>query len=339
MKVLKICSLMSALLVVSFAAVACQPAAEAPAAEEPAVEEPAAEAPAAEAPEQKSYVFGLVTKALNNPFWELMHEGALAVAAENNVEIIYLAPTQANNLEEQTRLVDDLITRKVDGIVLVPVDSEGIVPAIERANAAGIPVALANTRANGGEFITFSAVENYDAMTEVAEYVAEKLGGTGKVVIIEGTAGAQTAIDRLAAINDVLAKNPNIEILASQTAEFQRAKALEVMENLLQTHPEIDAVLACNDEEAMGAIEALDAAGRLEGTIVSGFDGNSDALKAVTAGRMTVTMFQNAPAQAGDAVQALLDFLAGKSVEERIRTGAVLVNSTNVADFAKYIQQ
>lgn len=339
MKISKMFGLLSILLVVSLAAAACQPAAPAPALEEPPAEEVAVEEPVAEEPEPESYVFGLVTKALNNPFWELMHEGALAVAGENNVEIIYLAPTQANNLEEQTRLVDDLITRKVDGIVLVPVDSEGIVPAIERANAAGIPVALANTRANGGEFITFSAVENYDAMTEVAEYVAEKLGGTGKVVIIEGTAGAQTAIDRLAAINDVLAKNPNIEILASQTAEFQRAKALEVMENLLQTHPEIDAVLACNDEEALGAIEALDAAGRLEGTIVSGFDGNSDALKAVTAGRMTVTMFQNAPAQAGDAVQALLDFLAGKSVEERIRTGAVLVNSTNVADFAKYIQQ
>ena len=77
-----------------------------------------------------------------------------------------------------------------------------------------------------------------------------------------------------------------------------------------------------NDEEALGAIEALDAAGRLEGTMVSGFDGNSDALKALTAGRMTVTMFQNAPAQAGDAVQALLDYLAGKPVEERIRTGA-----------------
>lgn len=339
MKISKIFGLLSVLLVLSFAAVACQPAAEAPAAEAPAAEAPAAEAPVTEEPEAKSYVFGLVTKALNNPFWELMHEGALAVAAENNVEIIYLAPTQANNLEEQTRLVDDLITRKVDGIVLVPVDSEGMVPAIERANAAGIPVALANTRANGGEFITFSAVENYDAMTQVAEYVVEKLEGTGKVVIIEGTAGAQTAIDRLAAINDVLAKNPGIEILASQTAEFQRAKALEVMENLLQTHPEIDAVLACNDEEALGAIEALDAAGRLEGTVVSGFDGNSDALKALTAGRMTVTMFQNAPAQAGDAVQALLDFLAGKTVEARIRTGAVLIDSTNVADFAQYIQQ
>lgn len=339
MKILKNLSLLSVLLVVSLAAVACQPTAEAPAAEAPAAEEPATEVPAAEEPEVKNYVFGLVTKALNNPFWELMHEGALAVAADNNVEIIYLAPTQANNLEEQTRLVDDLITKKVDGIVLVPVDSEGIVPAIERANAAGIPVALANTRANGGEFITFSAVENYDAMTQVAEYVVEKLGGTGKVVILEGTAGAQTAIDRLAAITDVLAKNPDIEILASQTAEFQRAKALEVMENLLITHPEIDAVLACNDEMALGAIEALDAAGRLEGTIVSGFDGNSDALKALTVGRMTVTMFQNAPAQAGDAVQALLDYLAGKPVEERIRTGAVLIDSTNVADFAQYIKQ
>ena len=150
-------------------------ATEAPATEAPA----AAEAPTAE-PEAKHYVFGLVTKTLNNPFWELMHEGAVAVAENNNAEIIYLAPTTANNLEEQTRLVDDLITQKVDGIVLVPVDSEGIVPAIERANAAGIPVALANTKANGGKFITFSAVENYDAMTQVAEYMVRNLGAKAK---------------------------------------------------------------------------------------------------------------------------------------------------------------
>jgi len=337
MKILKLSPLLVVLMVLGLVAVACQPAAVEPTAEEPVAEEITTEEPAEQ--EEKRYVFGLVTKAMNNPFWEMMHEGALEVAEKNNVEIIYLAPTQANNLEEQTRLVDDLITRKVDGIVLVPVDSEGIIPAIERANAAGIPVALANTKANGGEFITFSAIENYDAMTQVAEYVVEKLGGKGKVVILEGTAGAQTAIDRLRAINDVLAKYPEIEILASQTADFTRAKALEVMENLLQTYPEIDAVLACNDEMALGAIEALDAAGRLEGTIVSGFDGNSDALKAVESGRMLVTMFQNAPAQAGDAVQALLDYLAGKPVEERIQTEAVLIDSSNVSEFTQYIQQ
>jgi ABC-type sugar transport system substrate-binding protein len=109
------------------------------------------------------------------------------------------------------------------------------------------------------------------------------------------------------------------------------------MENLLQTYPEFDAVVGCNDEMALGAIEALDAAGRLADTMVAGFDGNSDALKAITDGRMTVTCFQNGPKQGGDAVQALVDFLAGKPVEKRIKTTAIVVDSTNVADFAKFI--
>lgn len=333
MKLTKVSFLLGIIVVLSIVASACQPAAApAPVEEAPAVEEApvATEAPVEEA---KHYVFGLVTKTLNNPFWELMHEGAKAVAEANNSEIIYLAPTQANNLEEQTRLVDDLIAKKVDGIVLVPVDSAGIVPAIERANAAGIPVALANTRANGGEFITFSAVENYDAMVLVAEKFVEELGGEGKVIVLDGLPGAQTAIDRLRAITDVFAKNPGIEVLATQPADMQRAMGLTVMENLIQAYPEFDGVIALNDEMALGAIEALDAAG-LVGTVkVAGFDGNNDALKALRDGRMTVSMFQNAPAQAGDAVQALLDHLAGKEVPERITTKAILITAANVGDF------
>lgn len=299
---------------------------------EAVVEEPVEEEVADEV-----LTIGLVTKALNNPFWELMQQGAVEVAAANNAEIVYLAPTKAYNLEEQTRLVDDLITAEVDGIVLVPVDSEGMVPAIERVNEAGIPLALANTNANGGEAITFSAVENYEAMSIIAEYLVDALGGEGKVIVLEGTAGSQTAIDRLAAIQDVFAANPGIEVLASQTAEFNRAKALEVMENLLQTYSEFDAVIACNDEMALGAIEALDAAGMLEGTFITGFDGNNDAIQAVMDGRMTVTMFQNAPRQAGDAVQAIIDYLNGVEVPERIKTEAIIIDSTNVDDFASYL--
>jgi ribose transport system substrate-binding protein len=337
MKISKVSLILGIVVILSVVASACQPAAApAPAAEPTAAEaKPAAVAPTAEP--AKKLVFGLVTKALNNPFWDYMHAGAKEVAEANNAEIIYLAPTKPNNLEEQTRLVDDLIAKKVDGIVLVPVDSAGIVPAIERANAAGIPVALANTNAKGGKVVTFSAVENYEAMTLVAEALVKKMGGKGKVIILEGTAGAQTAIDRKKALDDVFAKNPGIEVIASQTAEYARAKGLEVMENLMQTYPEFNAVVGCNDEMALGAIEALDAAGRLKDTMVAGFDGNSDALKAITDGRMTVTCFQNGPKQGGDAVQALLDFLAGKTVPERIKTTAVVVDSTNVADFAKYI--
>jgi ABC-type sugar transport system substrate-binding protein len=175
MKISKVSLILGIVVILSVVASACQPAAApAPAAEPTAAEaKPAAVAPTAEP--AKKLVFGLVTKALNNPFWDYMHAGAKEVADANNAEIIYLAPTKPNNLEEQTRLVDDLIAKKVDGIVLVPVDSAGIVPAIERANAAGIPVALANTNAKGGKVVTFSAVENYEAMTLVAEALVAKV--------------------------------------------------------------------------------------------------------------------------------------------------------------------
>lgn len=317
-----------------------KPTAAATAAPTTAPTKPAAPttAPTAAPQAGKKLTFALITKALNNPFWDMMHEGAKKWCAANNVDLVYLAPTKANNLEEQTRLVDDMIQKKVDGIVLVPVDSAGIVPAIERCNKAGIPVALANTNANGGEVVTFAAIENYDAMTLVAEYVVKTLGGKGKVIILEGTQGAQTAIDRKRAIDDVLKKNPGIQVLASQTAEYQRAKAMQVMENLLQTHAQVDAVLACNDEMALGAVEALDAAKRLATTKVSGFDANKDALKAVLEGRILVTCDQGPEKQASDALQALFDKLNGKTPAKRIVTQATLVTKDNVDQYKARMQ-
>lgn len=294
---------------------------------------------AAQSKTGKKLTIALVTKALNNPFWGMMKDGAEKVASDNGVDFIYLAPTKANNLEEQTRLMEDLIQRKVDGIVVVPVDSDGIVPVIKRANSAGIPVALANTNANGGQAVTFSAIENYDAMVMVAEYTATKLKGQGKVIILEGTAGAQTTTDRLRAINDVLKKYPGISVLASQTADNQRAKGLQVMENLTQTYPAIDAVLCTNDEMALGAIEALDAANRLGKIMVTGFDANNDALKAVMDGRLMVTMDQNPQKQAADAVQAILDFISGKKVPKRIVTPGVVVTKDNIALYSSRIQK
>jgi ribose transport system substrate-binding protein len=271
----------------------------------------------------------------------MMHEGAKIVAEEKGFDLIYLAPTKPYNLEEQTRLVDDLIEKKVDGIVLVPVDSAGIVPAIERANAAGIPVALANQAATGGDTITLAAIENYDAMTLVAEWVAEKLGHEGKVVFMEGPPGNQTPMDRLRALNDVFGKYEKMEILASQNANSQRAEGMQLMENWLQMFPEIDAVLCINDEMALGAIEALDAAGRLEETLVAGFDANNDALKAVYDGRMAVTCDQQPFRQSGDALLALLDHLAGKSVEKRIKIPGFLVDKETVMEerYLSRIQQ
>lgn len=293
----------------------------------------------AQAKSGKKLTIALVTKALNNPFWGYMKEEFEKVCAANGVDSIYLAPTKANNLEEQTRLVEDLIQKKVDGIVLVPVDSDGIVPVVKRANAAGVPISLANSKTFGGEVVTLSAIENYDAMLLIAELMVSKLNQKGKVIILEGPAGAQTNTDRLRAVRDVLAKYPGITVLASQTADFQRAKGLQVMENLSQTFTQFDAVLSMNDEMALGAIEALDAAKRLKNVLISGFDASDPALQAVYDGKMTVTMDQNPRKQAGDAAQALIDFINGKQVPSRIVTPGILVTKDNISLYANRIKK
>lgn len=288
---------------------------------------------------QKSLRMGLIVKNLVNPFWVYMKEGAEAAAKTHGVELSTYAPTKPDNAEEQIRIMEDLIQKRVDAIVLVPADSKGIIPGIERANEAKVPVALANTNAFGGKVITFSAIENYPAMALVAEYMVKKLGGKGNVVILEGVPGAQTSIDRKRAIDDVLARHPEIKILASQAAKFQRAEGMAVMENLLQRFPSIDAVLAANDEMALGAIEALDAAKRLSKTAISGFDANNDAIKAVNDGRLVVTLDQQPGEQAGKALEAAVQFLKGQDVPKRIVIQATLVDKSTVGPYLKRLQK
>jgi len=285
------------------------------------------------APAQKPLRMGLIVKNLVNPFWVYMRQGAEVAAKKHNIELTTYAPTKPDNVEEQIRIMEDLIQKKVDAIIIVPADSNGIVPGIERANAANIPVALANSNAFGGKVITFTGVENYAGMVQVAEYMAKKLGGKGNVVILEGVPGAQTAMDRKRAADDVLKKYPDIKVLASQTALNQRGEGMSVMENLLQRFPTIDAVFGTNDEMALGAIEALDAAKRLDKTMVSGFDCNNDAVRAISQGRMVVTLDQQPGEQAASALEAAVQFLQGKDVPKRIVTPAALVDTSNVASY------
>ena len=283
-----------------------------------------------------SLEIAFINKSFANPFFEYMRLAVVEMADEEGFTLSYLAPTKPYNLEEQTRLMDDAIAKGVDGIVLVPVDSSGMVPVVERANQAGIPVAVVNTKINGGDIVSFSAIENYDAMTVVAEAVAKELGGKGKVVIIEGTAGNQTAADRLKAIENVISRNPGIEILASQTANFDRAQGMSVMENLIQTYSDIDAVLSCNATMALGAIEALRSADRLNNIVIAGFDMTADAVKAIMDGDMFVTMDQNPEAQALSGVIAVLNTIKGVEVEKQVKIGGVLINASNVDDY-KYV--
>jgi ribose transport system substrate-binding protein len=287
----------------------------------------------------KRYKMVFIVKSMDNPFWDMMLEGAKKAAKDLNLEIKGLAPIKPNNVEEQIRMMEDAITMKVDAIVVVPADSKGIIPGIERANRAGVPVMTSNTRAFGGKVIGWDGAPNEDAAYIIAKHFLETLAGKGNVIILEGVPGAQTAIDRKAGIDRAIKEFPNVKVLASQTAKFSRVEGMRVMENLLQQFPKIDGVICANDEMALGAIEAIDAAKRLKEIKVSGFDGNNDAIKSIAEGRLVVTGAQRPDAQAYWGVMAAYMYLEGYPVPKDIYVPCPAVDKSNVGEYLKRIKK
>ena len=285
------------------------------------------------------YRMVFIVKSMDNPFWNMMLAGAQQTAKDLNLEIKGLAPIKPNNVEEQIRMMEDAITAKVNAIIVVPSDSKGIVPGIEKANRAGIPVMASNTRAFGGKVIGFAGAPNEDAAYQVAKYFLETSGGKGNFIILEGVPGAQTAIDRKAGIDRAIREFPNVKVLASQTAQFSRVEGMRVMENLLQQFPNINGVIAANDEMALGAIEAIDAAKRLKEIKVSGFDGNNDAIKSISEGRLVCTGAQRPDAQAYWSVLAAYMYLQGYPVPADISVPCPVVDKSNVGTYLKMIKK
>ena len=287
----------------------------------------------------KRYKMVFIVKSMDNPFWNMMLEGAQMAAKDLGIEIKGLAPIKPNNVEEQIRQMEDAITAKMDAIIVVPSDSKGIVPGIEKANRAGIPVFASNSRAFGGKVIGFAGAPNEEAAYFVAKAFLETLGGKGNVIIMEGVPGAQTAIDRKAGIDRAVKEFPNVKVLASQTAKFSRVEGMRVMENLLQKFSKIDAVISTNDEMALGAIEAIDAAKRLKEIKVAGFDGNDDAMKSISEGRLMITGAQSPDAQAYWSVIATYMFLEGYPVPRDIYVPCPTVDKSNVGGYLKKMKK
>ena len=159
-----------------------------------------------------------------------------------------------------------------------------VVPGVEKMNSAGIPVINITDHMAGGKIVSFVGIDDYKVGVATAQALMKTLGGKGNVVIIEGIKGSISNQDRTRGFTDVVKANPNVKLLATQSGNFQRLNALQVMENLMQSFPQIDAVLAANDAMAIGAIEALDAANRK--AIVVGINGTKEAVEAVKAGKL-----------------------------------------------------
>jgi len=276
----------------------------------------------------------VIVKNLTGPFFISVSEGAKAAGEELGVKVNVLAPVgqEGAGNEEQAQMVEQAIAQQVDALVICPVDSKGIVPAVKKVVDAGIPVVNLNTKIGGTEQLakTFVAIENYEVGKSVAQNLCEKMGGDGKLIIIEGTAGAQTSIDRVQGANDAIKEYPDIEVVASQSANYSRADAMNVAQNLLQSNPDVEAIFCCNDEMAMGVVEAIDAAGKTGSILVTGVDANADARQAIKDGKMYATCDSQPYYQGYDSVMAAAKILRGEPVEDFYRTETKLITIENV---------
>ena len=257
---------------------------------------------------------GLSISTLNNPFFVDLRDGAQAAAKKMNVNLVVL--DAQNDSAREASQIEDLIQKNVAVIAINPTDSDAIVPTIKKINAARIPVITVDRGANGGVVAAHIASDNVAGGKMAAQYVAKRLKGKGSVVMLEGIAGTSAARDRGKGFRDGLKAYPGIKLVAVQTADFDRAKGLSVMENILQAQKKIGAVFAQNDEMALGAIQAIAAAKREKEMFVVGFDAIGDALAAIKAGTMAATIAQQPKEMGRLAVENAVKIIQKKAVQK-----------------------
>jgi ribose transport system substrate-binding protein len=266
---------------------------------------------------------GLVLSTLNNPFFVTLRDGAQKAADAAGAKLIVV--DAQDDSAKMTAGIEDLINKKVSAILVNPTDSDAVVPAIQKANEAGIPVFTVDRGANGGMVVAHIASDNVAGGKMAAEFLCKAINGQGNVVELQGIAGTSAARDRGQGFNDFMAANcKDAKIVAQQTANFNRDEGLTVFENILQAQPGIAGVFAHNDEMVLGAIQAAEAAKRT-GIVFVGFDAIDDAVQAVKDGKLAATVAQQ-PAEIGRlAVETALKSLNGEKVEASIPVPLTLV--------------
>jgi len=329
-----------------FAGCAAQPAApaatQAPAAAPAATEAPAAaapaatEAPAAAEPAASDEPLRIGVTMLFDDLWLTTLRDAMTAYAEaqGNVELVMVDSKEDPSV--QLGQVENFISQGLDAIIVIAANTEAVGPMTQAAVDAKIPLVYVNREpAELPEGVAFVGSDSIDAGIFQMEWIAEKLGGKGNVVIMIGNVAHEAAQMRTAGVKQVAEKFPDIKIIKEQTGNWERAKGLALMENWLASGDQIDAVASNNDEMAIGALSAIEAAGKLGEIIVGGVDASPDALVEMDKGRLNVTVFQNAKGQGEVGLQTAIALARGETVESPVWIPYELVTPENYKDYMK----
>ncbi|HRN54842.1 MAG TPA: sugar ABC transporter substrate-binding protein [Agriterribacter sp.] len=283
---------------------------------------------------EKSIVIGASMLSLQSEFVVNVKDAMEDHAGEQKVKLI--VNDAQRTADKQVQQVETFISQKVDAIILNPCEVEASSPAVEKAKAAGIPVINVNSETSAAPD-GFVGSQDEEAGAIAMEQIARLLNGKGNVVMIEGFMGQAAQIKRSAGAKTALGKYPDIKILAQQTAEWDRAKGMSLMENWIQSYGDkINAVFAHNDEMGMGALQALEQAKLKDKVVVVSIDAIADALQAVKDGRLDATVYQDAKGQGAGAIDMAIQLIKKEPVEKKeIFIPFQLVTKENVDGFLK----
>jgi ribose transport system substrate-binding protein len=267
----------------------------------------------------------------DNPFWQALKEGVEARAAEDGVTVDVIALPTSSGVADQVSQMEDAVTQAYDGIILGTIDAAGIVPGIEAANAAGIPVLAVDTAPAGGDLISLVQTDNIAASRLAGEYLVEQLPNGGKILNLQGDMANQTAQARNEGFHSAVDGVEGITVI-DQSAHWLQEEGLSITENILTSDPDLAAIFAANDPPALGALQALKAAGR-DDVIIVGFDAIPDAVEAVKNGEMAATVAQFPRVMGVVGVDLMVRHLNGEEVPELVDSGAMLVTGENAEAF------
>lgn len=265
----------------------------------------------------KDITIGVSLSTLNNPFFVSIKEAIQKEAKNNNFKIKVV--DAQDDSAKQSNDIDDLIQQQVDYLIINPTDSAAISSAVQNANAQDIPVITLDRSVEQGKVTQFIASDNVAGGKMAGEYIVRQVGEKASVGELEGVPGASATRERGKGFHIVADKQ--LEVASKQTAKFNRAEGLNVTQNMIQSHPDIKAIFAHNDEMALGAIEAIGT----KDILVVGFDGNDDAMKSIKNKKLDATIAQQPALMGEDAVKAILDLKDGKTIKSEVKVPLKLV--------------
>jgi ribose transport system substrate-binding protein len=277
---------------------------------------------------------------MEHVFWYYLRQGMEQQAAKVleekgwKINITQMAPVEAYNISEQTAQFESVISKKVDAVMICPVNEEAIIPVVKKAYKAKIPVVSVSAVIPADEILTITQPYEVETTKNIAKYAIDHNGKTGDAIILFGMEGNITSNDRLQGHNEAIKESSGVRLLDTQPVQFNKEKSMSVMENMLTKYPTVKFVFGVNDDAALGAYEAAAAAGRQKGIVITGFDGTIDGLKSILAGKVYATAWKDPFRIGRDSIAALAKYWSGDKVgKEDYRYNCEIVTKDNAQTY------